>query len=153
MALNLEIVMTSFLPLPARPSLSPLSIFPQGFLTFLLSSTQFPVSTRVEYLVSTFQLGVENGCGLTALKNCMVTVCSKSFDLTQFQVSGVGRRYAVAEFKESFSSSQSPFWVRICDTLPVSQKWPESLLSASREKWCDLGLPTVDCLHGDRLCM
>lgn len=38
--------------------LSPLSTF--SFLTFLLSSTQFPVSTLVEYLVSTFQLGVEN---------------------------------------------------------------------------------------------
>lgn len=108
MTLHLEIVMTSFLPLPARPSPKP-SVYFLPFLTFLLSSTQFPVSTRVEYLVSTFQLGVEKDCGLTAVKNCMVSVCPESFELTQFQVSGVGRCYAIAEFRVSFSSSQPPF--------------------------------------------
>lgn len=80
-----------------------------ALVNFILSSTQFPVSTRVEYLFSTFQLGVEKDCGLTAVKNCMVSVCPESFDLPQFQVSGVGRCYAVAEFRVSFSSFQTPF--------------------------------------------
>lgn len=65
-ALNLEIVVSCQYPIP-QPSVHLLS-----FLTFLLSSTQFPVSTLVEYLVSIFQLGVDSGCGLRSVKHCMV---------------------------------------------------------------------------------
>lgn len=53
-----------------RTSVLP-ELFPHGLslLTFLLSSTQFPTSTLVEYFFSIFQPGVESAWGTAAVTN------------------------------------------------------------------------------------
>lgn len=127
-----------------RTSLPP-EWFPHGLslLTFLLSSTQFPTSTLVEYFFSICQPGVENAWGIAEVTN-MVRLLPTSLWLGRFR----GQRGIWGVIRMFLSSSAFPEWVA-GGPLSSSGNLKQSLESSLwRVMWS--WILFVDCIHGDR---
>lgn len=121
-------------------------LFPHGlsFLTFLLSSTQFPTSTFVEYFFSICQPGVESAWGTAAVTN-MVRILPASFDSAKSGDREVWGGGVIWVFLSSFAF---PEWVA-GGPLSSSGNLKQSLESSLwRMMWS--WILFVDCLHGDR---